>query len=475
MRIRHSHRQGAVVIAVVLALLAATGCQKAGETKPAATTQESKTYTCPMHPEVVQDKPGTCPICHMDLVVVETKPSAPKKEAKTYTCPMHPEIVQNKPGTCPICHMDLVVVETGPSTPSKSDSQEHASIVVDATKRQLLGMKTVEVVRAPLSVSVRTVGRVTYDERLVHHVHTRFTAFVEHVHADFTGKAVTKGEALAALYSPELFATQKEYLLALKAAKSLSGSSNPGVSDGGRDLLEAARQRLLLWEISPADIEKIEKTGEPQRLVDVYAPISGVIVGRTAFHGMKVMPTDILFDIVDLSRVWVLADVYEYELPKVRIGDTAEVTLSYWPGKKWPASVTYIYPSVDEKTRTVRVRLELLNPRGELKPEMYADVVMRGPARNVLQLPEDAVLDSGRRKIVFTVKDEGEIEPREVVTGDRSEGHVEILSGLAAGEKVAVRANFLLDSESRLKAALLSMRESDKDAVPTPPQGHEKH
>jgi Cu(I)/Ag(I) efflux system membrane fusion protein len=360
--------------------------------------------------------------------------------------------------------MDLVVVETAESSGGKSDSSDHAPIFIDAAKRQLLGLRTVEVARSPLSVSVRTVGRVTYDERLVHHVHTRYTAFVEHVYADFTGKAVTKGEALASLYSPELYATQKEYLLALKAARSLSGSTSPGVAVGGSNLLDAARERLLLWEINPADIEKIEKAGEPLRAVDVYAPISGVIVGRAAYHGMKVMPTDVLFDIVDLSRVWVLADVYEYELPKIKIGEAADVTLSYWPGKKWPASVTYIYPSVDEKTRTVRVRLELSNPRGELKPEMFADVTIRGAARNVLQVPDDAILDGGQRKIAFVVKDDGHIEPRDVQTGDRSEGHVEILSGVSAGEKVALRANFLIDSESRLKAALLSMKPSENPA-----------
>ena len=193
---------------------------------------------------------------------------------------------------------------------------------------------------------------------------------------------MTKGEVLALIYSPELYATQQEYLLALKASRSLGPSAVPSVAQGGRDLLDAARQRLLLWEITPADIERIEKSGEPIRAMPVYAPISGFVTGRTAYHGMKVMPADTLFDILDLSAVWVLADVYEYELPRLSLGEKATMTLSYWPGPllERARSRTSI-PSVDEKTRTVKVRVEFGNPKGELKPEMFADVTIHGPRR----------------------------------------------------------------------------------------------
>ncbi|MFZ1851637.1 MAG: efflux RND transporter periplasmic adaptor subunit, partial [Nitrosomonas sp.] len=324
-----------------------------------------------------------------------------------------------------------------------------------------------------------TTGRVAADERLVHHVHTRYEGFVEHVTADFTGKFVKKGEALAFIYSPEVYATQQEYLNALKASRSLGESAVPSVAQGGRDLLAAARQRLLLWDIRPADIAEIEKRGEPIRAMAVYAPISGYVTGRTAYHGMKVMPADTLFDILDLSEVWVLADVYEYELPRIALGEKATMTLSYWPGRSWAGAVSYIYPAVDEKTRTVKVRIGLQNPKGELKPEMFADVTIHGPARTVLQVPDDAILESGTRNVVFMVLGEGKLAPREVVVGDHGAGVVEIREGLKEGDVVVRGANFLVDSESRLKAAISAMTSAapagTKGAPAAPPDAGHKH
>ena len=381
------------------------------------------------------------------------------KAAAKWICPMHPEIVKDGPGDCPICGMKLVPAESSKSDgAAKGDSPEGlAAITIDPEKTRLLGLKTVAVKRTALSTSIRTVGRVAYDERRVHHVHTRYEAYVEHVTADFTGKFVHQGEVLAHVYSPEVFATQQEYLLALKASRSLGASANAGVAASGKELLDAARQRLLLWQISPEDIAAIEKKGEPLRTISLYAPISGYVTGRTAFHGMKVMPADTLFDIVDVSSVWVVADVYEYELPRLKVGERATMTLSYWPGKEWSGAVTYVYPAVDEKSRTVKVRIDVANPREELKPEMFADVVIQGGSRDVLAVPDDAVLDSGTRKVVFLTPGEGKLVPREVAVGDHAGGWTEIRSGLVEGDTVAMGASFLVDSESRLKAALAAM------------------
>jgi Cu(I)/Ag(I) efflux system membrane fusion protein len=388
------------------------------------------------------------------------------KAATKWQCPMHPEIVRDRPGECPICGMKLVPIEPEKSTSAAAGgASAHAEgvpeglapVTIDAAKRQLLGLTTAEVVRGPFETSIRTVGRVAYDERRVHHVHTRYDAFVEHVEADFTGKYVRKGEVLAHVYSPELYATQQEYLLALKASKSLGSSSVGSVAQGGRDLLDAARQRLLLWEIAPADIAALEKRGEPIRALPLYAPISGYVTARTAYHGMKVGPADTLFDIADLSHVWVLADVYEYELPRLSVGQKATMTLAYWPGRSWSGAVTYVYPSVDEKTRTIRVRVELDNPKEELKPEMFADVTIQGRPRDVLKVPDDAVLESGTRNVVFLDLGAGRLQPREVTVGDRGRGSFEVKEGLKAGDVVVRGANFLVDSESRLKAAISAM------------------
>jgi membrane fusion protein, copper/silver efflux system len=401
-----------------VALVSSVGCSKA-----ATTVVSAEKYQCPMHPQVIRDKPGECPICGMKLVLID---------AESHARPAAP--------------------------PAASPGPEGLSAVtLDARKQSLLGLKTVAVARAPFETSIRTTGRVAPDERRVHHVHTRYEGFVEHVTADFTGKFVKKGEALAFIYSPELYATQQEYLLALKASRSLGPSGVPSAAQGGRELLDAARQRLVLWEITPADIAEIEKRGEPIRAMPVYAPISGYVTGRTAFHGMKVMPADTLFDILDLSAVWILADVYEYELPRLALGEKATMTLSYWPGRSWTGTVTYVYPSVDEKTRTVKVRAEVANPKGELKPEMFADVTIHARPRTVLQVPDDAILESGTRNVVFVSEGEGRLVPREVSVGDHGAGVVEIRSGLKEGEVVVRGANFLVDSESRLKAAISSM------------------
>jgi Cu(I)/Ag(I) efflux system membrane fusion protein len=375
------------------------------------------------------------------------------RKVRFYRSPMNPSETSPVPKKDSV-GMDFVPVYSDEAGAGAQGPDGLATVTVDARKLSLLGLKTVAVTRAPFETSIRTVGRVAADERRVHHVHTRYEGFVEHVTADFTGKFVTKGEVLALIYSPELYATQQEYLLALKASRSLGPSGIPSVAQGGRDLLEAARQRLLLWEITPADIASIEKRGEAIRAMPVYAPISGYVTGRTAYHGMKVMPADTLFDILDLSAVWVLADVYEYELPRLALGQKATMTLSYWPGRSWEGSVTYVYPSVDEKTRTVKVRAEFGNPKGELKPEMFADVTIHGPTRTVLQVPDDTILESGTRNIVFVSQGEGKLVPREITLGDHGSGIVEVRDGLKEGENVVQGANFLVDSESRLKAAI---------------------
>jgi Cu(I)/Ag(I) efflux system membrane fusion protein len=465
-----SRRIARIVLAVALAAVAPAAVVFSAGCRKNETTVAAKKYQCPMHPQIIRDKPGNCPICDMKLVPMEEPSSGtvPKAApAKAEGGPRKILFYRSPMGTgetSPTPRKDSMGMDFVPVYSDETDAaagprgpEGLATVTVDARKASLLGLKTVAVVRAPFETSIRTTGRVAPDERRVHHIHTRYEGFVEHVTADFTGKFVKKGEALAFIYSPELYATQQEYLLALKASHSLGASGISSVAQGGRELLAAARQRLLLWEITPADIERIEKNGEPIRAMPVYAPISGFVTGRTAYHGMKVMPADTLFDILDLSSVWVLADVYEYELPRLALGEKANMTLSYWPGRSWSGTVTYIYPSVDEKTRTVKVRAEVDNPKGELKPEMFADVTIHARPRTVLQVPDDAIMESGTRNIVFISEGEGKLVPREVSVGDHGSGVVEIRNGLKEGDVVVLGANFLVDSESRLKAAISAM------------------
>ena len=244
-------------------------------------------------------------------------PSLVSAPAALYHCPMHPTFVSDKPGDCRICGMKLVPMNV--PAPA-SDVEGRAVLTLSPETRRMLGVKSVVVRRVPRLRVIRTVGRVTVDERRLHHIHTKYEGFVEHLHVDFTGKFVRRGEPLLSIYSPELVATQQEYLLAYRAQKRLAASGIPSVAQGGIDLLEATRQRLLFWDIRPKDIAAIEKTGQVMRTLDLYADISGYVVQKMAFHGMRVTPADTLFDVADLTQLWVLADVYESDLPSVRIG-----------------------------------------------------------------------------------------------------------------------------------------------------------
>jgi membrane fusion protein, copper/silver efflux system len=293
------------------------------------------------------------------------------------------------------------------------------------------------------------------DAGLVHHVNLKVGGYVTHAHADFVGQTVKKGDALFALYSPDLLAAQEEYLLALRTRDQLRRGG--AEADDGDALVASARRKLELWDVPQAELDQVARTGQPVKDLTFYAPMDGVITKRDAIPGMRVNAGDMPVELVDLSRVWVLADVYETELRHLKVGMAATLTLQAYPDRTFKGRVAFLAPQLDPRTRTISVRLEFPNPTGELKPEMFGEVVLQGAARTGLRVPADAVVDSGTRKIVFVALGEGKFQPREVALGDSDGAHAEVVRGLAAGEQVVTRANFLVDSESRLRASLATM------------------
>lgn len=354
----------------------------------------------------------------------------------------------NHPGRAPDCGMKLVPVYADATTTTAASSTVagYASVSVPAQRQQLIGVKLATAELRNLSRTIRTTGCVAVDERRTAQVRTKFEGFVETLYVNFTGQPVRRGDPLLAVYSPDLLATQNELILAER-----------NHSDLGRTLADAARARLRLWDMSASDIDRVARTGKPMRDVIVSSPVAGVVMTKNVVAGARVMPSDTLYEIADLSHVWLLADVYEAELPSVHVGASAQVVIG---GQTLAGRVTFIGPIVAAQTRTANVRIELDNAAALLKPDMYADVILQQPQGASVAIPDSAVMNTGTRSVVFVARGDGNFEPRQVVTGAKADGFYAIRSGVQAGERVVVDANFLVDSESRLKSALSQMNGS---------------
>ncbi len=392
-------------------------------------------------------------------------------DAEVWYCPMHPDYVSDRPGSCPICHMDLVAKESHVSDMVASGVPTHAMVELSASGRSLAGVESAAAERKSWTGELRTVGTVLADERRTFRIEARFAGWIEQLPADFTGQFVRRGETLAEIFSPELLAAQQEFLLARDIGRRFTTSSLPEVRRGGEDLVDAARRRLEIFGLPAGFSDEIAATGEARRTVPVVAPASGYLVAKMVFSGQQVAPGMEMFRLVDLSSIWVEASLYEIDAVRVRLGDQAHLSLAYDPATGRTGRVSYVYPEIDTATRTLRVRFDVVNPELDWKPGMFVDVELASRPREALVIPDAAVLDTGERKLVFVETAPGRFEPREVGVGERRSGEAEILSGLEAGERVATRANFLLDSESRLRSAL-SNRAAGAAAAPA---GHEGH
>ena len=367
-----------------------------------------------------------------------------------YTCGMHPFVLLRRPGDCPICHMKLTPVD-----PAKLIGK----LTIDPTVMQNIGVRVAPVTVGPVTREIRTVGTVDYNETAVRDVSIKTAGWVEKLYVDYLGKPVEKGQPLLDIYSPELFAVQQEYLLASAGRGRVSGADSIQAAQSEKDLLDSARTRLEYLDITPEQIAELQAAGKPSKTMTLRSPYQGLVIAKEVNAGMKVDSGMKLFRIADLSTVWVMVTLYEYQLPFIQLGQRAQMTLPYVPGQTFEGKVTYIYPYLNEQLRQVKVRVEFDNPNLTLKPGMFVNIQLRSTlAADQPLVPREAVIDTGERQVAFVSLGQGKFEPRVVRTGPEADnGMIVILDGLKPGEMVVTSGQFLLDSESRTREALAKM------------------
>lgn len=459
-------------------------------------------WTCGMHPEVIQEEPGICPICHMDLTPLRMDDSSDDAAEHAghgdglFTCPMHPDILEEEPGTCPICGMDLVPTkaESGPeggdreilfyrnpmdpsitspeprkdemgmdyvpvfAEEAESVAAQGAVVTIDPSVQQNMNVVTQRVQRRDIAHEIRTVGYLGYDQERMVSVTTKYPGFIEKTYVNYIGQPVQKGQPLFEIYAPELVQTEQELLAAVRYASNLS-SAPEDARKRAEALLEAARQRLQYWDVSAEQIRQLEETGEVFRTLQVAAPASGVIMKRMpGLEGMATKPGMELLHIADLSNLWLTVEVFDEQLSWLDAGSSATVTLSYFPGVTYRGRVRYIEPEVSETTRTIQLTLDVPNRDRRLRVGMFATVIFEPvAATDVITVPAESVIRTGERDVVVVAIGDGRFAPREVVLGPRGDGFIQVLEGLSDGDEVVTSAQFLIDSESNLREAIQKM------------------
>jgi len=392
-----------------------------------------------------------------DLKAGDIDPRTGKK-IKYWVAPMDPTYIRNEPGKSPM-GMDLVIVfedKEGEKLPA-------STIRIDAATIQNMGVRTAQVKREALTKEIRALGYVNYDETRIYAVNLKYDGWIENLHVDFIGETVSKGQKLFDIYSPELVSAQQEYLLALQQVESFKDSEYERIRKNAVSLLDASRKRLSYWDLNSSQINRLKQSGKVSKALTIFSPASGVVIKKEALAGHFAKAGMHLYEIADLSEVWVDVEVFEYELPYIRKGMEAKMELSYLPGKLFSGKVLFIYPFLSEKTRTAKLRLSFDNKDGHLKPEMYANVFLSSKIDdNALLVPQEAVIDSGVKKMVFLSRGNGKFEPREVEIGIEGGNTYQVLSGLEEGDEIVTSAQFMFDSESRLQEAIQKMLEAQK-------------
>ncbi len=422
---------------------------------------ETQLYTCGMHPQIIEDHPGDCPICGMKLVPLKNSTTGTGQTAERkilyWRAPMDANEIYDHPGKSKM-GMDLV--------PVYDDAAGNSGIVkIDPEVVQNMNVKIASVEKKNLSSVVTTNGVLKSNEKTDYIVTTRAGGWIEKLYVNYTGEKVTRGEKLMDIYSPELVSAQQELLTALSYNNSVNQSSIKEVMESGNELVKNAVRKLQLLEVPERDIEKLKETKEIKTYVTLYARSSGTVISKDVLEGQKINAGMPLLQISDLSNLWLVADVYEYELSKIDAGSPAKIKFNYLPGQTFDGKVSFIYPILDPKSRTVKVRLDINNSSGKLKPEMFANVEISGKNFGLSPvIPENAVIRSGARDIVIVSLSDGKFKPQPVTLGGYSDGYYVVLNGLTEGTKIVTSAQFLIDSESNLKSAIGMMQDEGSNS-----------
>jgi Cu(I)/Ag(I) efflux system membrane fusion protein len=436
---------------------------------------EKQLWTCGMHPQVIQDEPGDCPICGMKLVPVRPQPAsaaagsgpAGERKVKYWQAPMDPTYIRDEPGQSPM-GMDLV-----PVYEDEAGEAPAGTVQIDPVFVQNIGVQSQPLERRDIPFTVRTVGTLTYNEKGTYLITTKYEGWIENVHVNYVGEPVKKGQKLFEVYSPKLVTTQEEYLQSLDYARRMAEGRHPDIAARAQSLLDSTRQRLRYWDISDEQIQQLEESGQVARTLSVVAPARGFIVEKMnqALEGMYVRPGMNLYKVADLSTIWVEVDIFENQVSWMRVGQKATIELPYQPGKTYTGTVKYLYPYFDKKTRTMKVSIELSNPGHKLRAEMYANVTLEMPSvQDVLAVPEEAVIHSGQRNVVVLDRGNGTFQVKEVTLGVNGDGVWEVKQGLEEGDSIVTSAQFLIDSESNLQEAIQKMVAKAKGSgEPEPP------